>query len=684
MLPRQCAGESSACLGHGIHRLAAMGREHGFRHRAQHRAGARRRRAHRPRHVSKHASGIDNLHRLERSGLQVHAAQLAGRVSAGRTPPKRQRRQRRCSSHYCARLSPDVQDSTGWCATYQLFSLSPRPAPIRWRRITFELPVMRAPTAASARFRTPPGDLDQRRSSRRPIEDARPRPPSQIESSKIGGMRKGPMWDPMFRAPMLDCARFRPTPAGPQGVPRENARRHLGDGRRSFTTDPCRPSTTCCTPAASRPRPSRPDTREYDPVKLGLQTDPSKYTPCAGTGALHLRHDICREIGTPATSGSSIPHLTRRKAVRDHRVPEDVHVGVDDRSHRSSAQRARRPPGSPASPLTPSRCRSSVVVAGPLPSNRDSGASWSRRCRAPPWPRRVSCAGRYVAPRVAKRRGPPKPQDIAHDHAHVLTHSEALRRGRRIGRSHAALTRRAAACAARSRCSTSLRPFPTRRWPPRLAHGLFTKPGVYPGRRSASPTRNSHILPRSEEGRARLFVRGSKLPPGVIGPFAGRQDFSMNNARTFPINDAPCVCRDSPGGDRPDDVAKGFPGVAVQGQDGVPADRVPSAPCSHARRQIAFQQMPVLEHRALPPRPRGRGEVLPPSPATATRRSRSTAPHQLPPGRDSPATSTNDVHMSAFDFAVPAARHRRQDAAPGSAAATPATGSRTRSVEWKE
>jgi hypothetical protein len=69
----------------------------------------------------------------------------------------------------------------------------------------------------------------------------------------------------------------------------------------------------------------------------------------------------------------------------------------------------------------------------------------------------------------------------------------------------------------------------------RLAHGIFAKPGVYPAIiRFANAS--SQIFPDpNKDVRACSF--SVDVPPGTLGPLAMRQDFSMNNARTFPIND---------------------------------------------------------------------------------------------------------------------------------------------------
>lgn len=70
----------------------------------------------------------------------------------------------------------------------------------------------------------------------------------------------------------------------------------------------------------------------------------------------------------------------------------------------------------------------------------------------------------------------------------------------------------------------------------RLAKGIYAKPGVYPATiRFANGA--SKVQPDSDHDvRAMSFA--IDVPAGVLEPAATRLDFSMNNASTFPINDA--------------------------------------------------------------------------------------------------------------------------------------------------
>ncbi len=70
----------------------------------------------------------------------------------------------------------------------------------------------------------------------------------------------------------------------------------------------------------------------------------------------------------------------------------------------------------------------------------------------------------------------------------------------------------------------------------RLARGVFARPGRYPALiRFANAA--SRINPDSKRD-VRAMSFSLDIPAGVVGPNAFRQDFSLNNAPVFPINDA--------------------------------------------------------------------------------------------------------------------------------------------------
>jgi mono/diheme cytochrome c family protein len=70
----------------------------------------------------------------------------------------------------------------------------------------------------------------------------------------------------------------------------------------------------------------------------------------------------------------------------------------------------------------------------------------------------------------------------------------------------------------------------------RLGRGLFARPGVYPATARFANAASTVQPDRTPDVRALSFA--VHVPPGVLGPDETRLDFSMNNAPTFPINDA--------------------------------------------------------------------------------------------------------------------------------------------------
>ena len=70
----------------------------------------------------------------------------------------------------------------------------------------------------------------------------------------------------------------------------------------------------------------------------------------------------------------------------------------------------------------------------------------------------------------------------------------------------------------------------------RLGRGLFAKPGVYQATVRFANAASTIQADSKRDVRALSFA--VDVPAGVVGPDATRLDYSMNNAPTFPINDA--------------------------------------------------------------------------------------------------------------------------------------------------
>jgi hypothetical protein len=70
----------------------------------------------------------------------------------------------------------------------------------------------------------------------------------------------------------------------------------------------------------------------------------------------------------------------------------------------------------------------------------------------------------------------------------------------------------------------------------RLARGLFAKPGVYQA--TVRFANAASTIKSDSDPDVRAMSCAVEVPAGVLGPLPVRLDYSMNNAATFPINDA--------------------------------------------------------------------------------------------------------------------------------------------------
>ena len=106
---------------------------------------------------------------------------------------------------------------------------------------------------------------------------------------------------------------------------------------------------------------------------------------------------------------------------------------------------------------------------------------------------------------------------------------------RRTGRSAEAPTRRASARGRRSRSSTSRTRSAIALLAARLAKGIYAKPGVYPATVRFANAASTIYSDSEPDLRALSF--SVELPPGLAAN-TNYQDYSLQSARTFPINDA--------------------------------------------------------------------------------------------------------------------------------------------------
>jgi hypothetical protein len=77
------------------------------------------------------------------------------------------------------------------------------------------------------------------------------------------------------------------------------------------------------------------------------------------------------------------------------------------------------------------------------------------------------------------------------------------------------------------------------RWAERLAKGIFSTPGVYPAvARFANADSKANSDFKSDVWSLSFSVDLTQGGAAVPGANVGRQDFSLQNARTLPINDS--------------------------------------------------------------------------------------------------------------------------------------------------
>ncbi len=141
-------------------------------------------------------------------------------------------------------------------------------------------------------------------------------------SGKQRQIRSGPQWDPTFRAPLLDADKWDDT----RGRKVYRAKTLVGIWATApFLHNGSVPTLyDLLTPAAERPVTFPTGQREYDPVKLGIQTDRSKYVLPPGLTGFPDGHAPARQL-EHRPRVVVLPDADRRHALRHHRVPQDLH-----------------------------------------------------------------------------------------------------------------------------------------------------------------------------------------------------------------------------------------------------------------------------------------------------------------------------------------------------------------------
>jgi hypothetical protein len=340
--------------------------------------------------------------------------------------------------------------------------------------------------------------------------------PADIAKLEQRQIRFGPEWDPVFRPTLLDSEDW------PDSKGKKVYRSKTLVG--IWATPPFLHNGSVPTLwdllhySKDRPVTFTTGQREYDPVKLGLQTDPSKYTLAVGLD--------------PFTFD------TRRAGNWNTGHEWDFYKDLDDEKRYAIIEYLKThndhfdPPPPPTKDAIDAALAASPIAPPVLPV--------ATALDAPRWPWVLGGLGGLLVFGLgyafvqslsanAAKYSAQEPADIDAIRAGVLKlqasfaadQDRPLRRG-----THA-----------KGRCVTGTfevfdlsKTIPDSALAARLAQALFAKPGVYPATiRFANG--NSQIQ-RDKVGDVRACSFAAELPGG------GRHDFAMNNANIFPINDA--------------------------------------------------------------------------------------------------------------------------------------------------
>ncbi|HUK32712.1 MAG TPA: di-heme-cytochrome C peroxidase, partial [Vicinamibacterales bacterium] len=350
----------------------------------------------------------------------------------------------------------------------------------------------------------------------------------QVAALEERAIRKGPQWDPTFRAPLLDSAKY------PDTVGRAVYRAKTLVG--IWATGPFLHNGSVPTvydllhKAAERPVTFQTGTREYDTVKLGIQTDPAKAVLAPGQAPFTF------DTRLPGNWNSGhewdfYPSLTDddRYAIveflktftSESQLPSGASKADGAAAYQGGApvqaprEFGRREGRDGASGVAPGALVL-FVIAGALVV----GAGYN--------------VTEWFMPHGEQARAT-EAADTAALTSDILTIQRryAAQQNRPLGRG----THTKGMCVrATFEVFDVFSTLPDRVLAARLAHGLFARPGVYDATvRFANG--ESHVFPDPKKD-VRACSFSVEVPAGVLGPDVMRQDFSMNNARVFPLNDA--------------------------------------------------------------------------------------------------------------------------------------------------
>jgi hypothetical protein len=458
---------------------------------------------------------IPNLHKLERFAYKLRPPAWPATF-----PPIDTAKAGRGKELFVEHCAPchETYKTDGVMRTYQLFAFA-QTGTDPLAAINFELPVAQADGTVRP-FPYAAVDLISQIKSKAYRDagyDA-----ATIDRLENRQVRRGPEWNPAFRAPLLDASSYADT----AGRKVYRAKTLVG----IWATGPFLHNGSVPTiydllhPAIARPATFPLGTREYDPVRLGVQIDPAKY-------ALAPDQD-------PFTFDTRLPGNwnTGHEWSFYPSLDDDARYAIIEflKTFTSESVLGINPP---------------ALHAGATDAGADIPAAVPPAVRQPPLSGRTRAAIAIVIALAGMA--------IVYFINGVMPHGEAARATE--AEDVAALTRGILALQQRFAAQQN-RPLargthakgicvrgvfevfdlhdqvPDRLLAGRLAHGVFAQPGVYPAViRFANA--DSHIYSdRKKDVRACSF--SIDVPPGIAGRYAQRLDFSMNNAPTFPINDA--------------------------------------------------------------------------------------------------------------------------------------------------
>jgi hypothetical protein len=464
---------------------------------------------------------IDNLHRMEQFAYKLTAP--AWPVSFPPVDAAKSARGKALFVQHCAGCH-ETYTTDGVMRTYQLFPLSvvgtdPTAA------LSFELPVKQSDGTIRP---FPFAALDLITNIKLKAYQEGGYTPAQIASLEERDIRKGPQWDPTFRAPLLDSAKY------PDTVGRSVYRAKTLVG--IWATAPFLHNGSVPTiydllrKASDRPVTFQTGTREYDAVKLGIQTDASRAALAPGQSPFTF------DTRLPGNWNSGhewdfYPLLTEDDR---YAIIEFLKTFTSESQLPSFAGKGDSGAVTSTSIVLPPRESGRREVG----ANRDWGVSVGGLVVVLAIGALVAGAGftvgEWFMPHGEEARAT-EAEDTAALTRGILAIQQryATQQNRPLGRgTHT----KGMAVRGVFEVFDLFQTIPDRALAARLAQGLFARPGTYDATLRFANA-DSHVFPDPNKD-VRACSIAVEVPPGLLGRDVTRQDFSMNNARVFPINDA--------------------------------------------------------------------------------------------------------------------------------------------------